>query len=68
MRTKTYQVWVKFISSDQWQCLYTSDDPVMCRDYAENNIHHGSPVQRIELRDGFGSETLETIYSKQWRA
>ena len=65
MRTKVYQVWWKGMD-DRWQCAYTSDDPQDCRDYAQHNIVHGHIVQRIELRDRFGGETLETIYAKNW--
>ena len=57
-----YQVWVK--QCDEWNCLFSSYNPIDARDYAENNVVWGNNVQRIELRDYEG--VLQTFYDNKW--
>ncbi len=59
-----YQVWMK--RQDEWVHCFSSGNPTEALDYARSHIRHGGIMQRIEVRDAFGTESVETVWDSTW--
>ena len=63
---KPIQVWIKYKDNGAWECVFDTDNPPRAAEYAKNRISFGG-VQRVEIRDAFGREVLETVFDAGWR-
>jgi hypothetical protein len=51
-------VWVKI--ANQWRAVFASDDRTEAKQFALEQVCHGSAVERVELRDLAGA--VEPIF------
>lgn len=66
MNWRTYfQVHVWMINGPKHITAFAT--PSEAKEYARDHIaHNPNTVSRIEVRDAFGTETLETIFDAKW--
>lgn len=62
---KPYHLCVK-MKGRPWQSLFESDNPEEAREYHARVSRNHNVVERIELRDAQGTQTLETIWDASW--
>jgi hypothetical protein len=63
---KPYQLVFLHAQTKEWVLVKESDSPTICREAESRIARNPKVVQRIELRDAFGTECLETLWDSSW--